>query len=138
MVKTFIRRLDGAHGRNWPGVVILNPDAPLPAATWAQEAWEAEYKLNPINLIRTRLSRSARRAMEITSHEIEVQAAHAVYGRDRAQYRLAEARAMQRGYDGLFGGMTPEDIAARMALEAPEAFEWVRDNLNRIRRYTAI
>ena len=138
MVVTLIRKLDGANGRNWPGLVILSPHAPYPAATWAQEAWEAEYKMNPIRLLRVKLDRSVLREMEIMGHEVEAQAAAIVYGRDAERYRTNEARAMIRGYDGLFAGVSAEDLADRMKDCAPEASRWVRRNLDDIRKYRTV
>jgi hypothetical protein len=28
--------LKSANGRNWPGIVVIHPDAPFKAAVWAQ------------------------------------------------------------------------------------------------------
>lgn len=71
---TILKRLKGANGRNWPGYVQIDPGAPMRAAVWAQEAWESRHKLNPVNLLRSRLSLRHRRRMEIMGHEVEVQA----------------------------------------------------------------
>ena len=129
---TLTRRLKGANGRNWPGLVLLDPDAPLRAAVWAQEAYEARYKLNPINLIRVRVSKRARREMEIMSHEIEAHAAAVVYARSLAAHRWAEAKAMRDGYDGLFASMPTAAIVEAMAARRTEAARWVRRNLRKI------
>lgn len=129
------RALTGAHGRNWPGLVILDPAAPLPAAILAQEAWEAIYKLNPFALLVTRLSRSARRRMEIMGHEVEVQAAVLIYGKVASAYRGAEARSMRAGYDGLFAGMGEARIVAAMESVSDEANRWVRRNVHKIERW---
>ena len=129
---TLTRSLRGANGRNWPGLVLLDPDAPLRAAVWAQEAYEARYKLNPVNLIRVRFSKRARREMEIMSHEIEAHAAAVIYARPLAAYRRAEAAAMRSGYDGLFASMPPDAIYEAMADRAAEAARWVRRNLRKI------
>ena len=129
---TLTRRLKGANGRNWPGLVLLDPDAPLRAAVWAQEAYEARYKLNPINLIRVRFSKRARREMEIMSHEIEAHAAAVVYARSLAAYRRAEAAAMRAGYDGLFASMPTAAIVEAMTARRTEAARWVRRNLRKI------
>ena len=125
----------GANGTNWPGFVILDPDAPQPAAVWAQEAYEALHKLNPFNLILTRLSRSARREMEIMSHEIEVQAAVAVYGDTEGARRLREAGSMARGYKGLFSIMGERGVEQAMAACADDARRFVRRHRKQIERY---
>lgn len=129
------RRLKGANGRNWPGFVVLNPDAPLPAAVLAQEAWEAMHKLNPVNLVRVRFSKRARRRMEIMGHEVEVQAAAIVYGKDRHDYRVAEVYRMRGGYDGLFDGLTRSQMRAAMEAQSDEANRWVRRNLELLERW---
>lgn len=125
---TIIRPIDGANGRNWPGVVVINPAARYPAAVWAQEAFEAEYRLNPINWWRVHTSNAAWQDM----------AAVAVYGVNATSYRLAEASAMHRGYDGRLAHLTPEVIAARMSDVSPQAARWVSRNLDRIKRYTEV
>ena len=129
---TLTRSLRGANGRNWPGLVLLDPDAPLRAAVWAQEAYEARYKLNPINLIRVRLSKRARREMELMGHEIEAHAAAVVYARSLPAYRRAEATAMRDGYDGLFSAVPAAAIVEAMAARGTEAARWVRRNLRKI------
>ena len=129
------RRIDSANARNWPGLVVMHPDCPLPAAVLAQEAVEAIAKLNPVTLTRTRLSAPYRRQMEVWSHEHEVQAAALIYGRDVARYRAAEAERMVAGYDGLFAGISPEWVAYRMASHSDEANRWVRRNRNWLERW---
>ena len=132
---TLTRSLRGANGRNWPGLVLLDPDAPLRAAVWAQEAYEARHKLNPLNLIRVRFSKRARREMEIMSHEIEAHAAAVFYARSLAAYRRAEAAAMRAGYDGLFASMPTAAIVEAMAARGTEAARWVRRNREKIERW---
>lgn len=135
---TIIRPIDGANGRNWPGVVVINPAARYPAAVWAQEAFEAEYRLNPVNWWRVSTSKTAWQDMQILSHEIETLAAVAVYGVSATSYRLTEASAMHRGYGGRLAHLTPEFIAARMSDVSPQAARWVSRNLDRIKRYTEV
>lgn len=125
----FKRRLKNANGRNWPGIVVINPDAPYPAAVLAQEWWEAMHKLNPLNLLRVLLSSSARRKMEIMGHETEVQAAAELYGLDALDYRRKEARAMKSGYDGLFGAIPVDEIEQGMRDRSGEALAWVTKRL---------
>ena len=107
---TLTRSLRGANGRNWPGLVLLDPDAPLRAAVWAQEAYEARYKLNPINLIRVRLSKRARREMELMGHEIEAHAADLErLGADWAPLRKLARTCLQDavdiGFEDYLGGV---------------------------------
>lgn len=136
MFPIVIRRpVKGANARNWPGLVILDPEARFPAAIVAQEAWEAIYKLNPFTLLVTRLSRSARRRMEIMGHEVEVQAAALIYGKVASAYRGAEARSMHAGYDGLFAGHSVIRIEAAMEAVSDEANRWVRRNIQKIERW---
>ncbi|MDP5307923.1 hypothetical protein [Paracoccus spongiarum] len=130
------RRLDGANARNWPGLVLLDPDARLPAAVLAQEAWEAMHKANPVNLLRTRLSATARREMEVMGHECEVQAACLIYDRDPAEYRVAEADRMKRGYDGLFAAVTRAQLRAAMEARSDEARRWVRQHRDRLEEWS--
>ena len=132
---TLTRRLKGANGRNWPGLVLLHPDAPRRAAVWAQEAWEAMRKLNPINLVKVRLSRRARRRMEVMGHEVEVQAAALVYGLSASTYRVAEAARMRTGYDGLFAAVSAPQLVAAMEAVSDDASRWVRRNRNAIERW---
>lgn len=132
---TILKRLSGANGRNWPGYVQLDPDAPLRAAVWAQEAWESMYKMNPMNLLRVRLSRKYRRRMEIMGHEVEVQAAAMVYGISASKYRMDESGSMKNGYNGLFDSMSRTQLIAAMEAVAPDAARWVRRNRGRIERW---
>lgn len=132
---TRLKAIRGANARNWPGFVLLDPDAPYRAAVWAQEAWESRYKLNPVNLIRSRLSRRYRRRMEIMGHEVEVQAAAQVYGRPARSYRTAEAARMRAGYDGLFDGLTAAQLIEAMLSVSADATRWVRRNRKSIERW---
>lgn len=127
------RELVGANATNrWPGIITLDPDAPDRAAIWAQEAYEVQRKLNPAGLALVRLDTSQRRDMELTSHEIETQAAVRLYGRDEAAYRAKEARSLHGGYDGIFAGMTPAQLEAAMRDRTPEARAWVDRHIKRI------
>ncbi|MFV0383862.1 hypothetical protein [Paracoccus sp. (in: a-proteobacteria)] len=130
----FLRPLRGAHGRNWPGIAVIDPDAPHREAVAAQEIWEAGHKMNPVNLIPVLISRKARRRMEIMGHEVEVQAAALILGRDQTRYRAAEIAAMKRGYGGLFDAMSNRDLRMAMAARSAEARKWVRTNRARLMR----
>lgn len=135
MLPFLIRRsLDDAHGRNWPGVAVVDPAAPQPAAVAAQELWEAAYKLNPVHALRVRLSDSARRDMEIMGHECEVQAAVMIYNDKEAPRRQREAEAMRRGYHGLFGRMTVPQIVAALERRSAEARRFVESSRARLVR----
>lgn len=130
---TIERDLDGRNAVNrWPGVITMDPDTPDRAAVWAQEAYEVERKQHPFGLALVRLDTSQRRDMELTSHEVETQAAVRVYGRDETAYRSKEARSLNGGYDGIFDGMTVVRIEAAMRARTPEARAWVEDHLAQI------
>lgn len=129
------RPLDGANGRNWPGLVILDPRAAYPAAVAAQEVWESRHKLNPLNLLRVRLSKSAQRAMELMGHEVEVQAVARFYDGNPAMHRRSEARAMLRGYGGLFRDWSETRLIGEMERRTVKAARWVSDNRQTLRRY---
>ena len=134
-VYTKLVKIDGANGRNWPGVVHLDPEAPYRAAVWAQEAYEAVHKLNPVNMLRSQLSKRHQRRMELMSHEIEVQAARIVYAKNSSAYRLREVMSLQRGYDGLFADITQVQIEHMMLANQDAANRWVRQNLKQIKEW---
>lgn len=129
------RRLTGRNARNWPGLVILGKGIRYPAAVCAQEVYESRWKLNPVNLLRRAVSKSARRDMEIMGHEIEVQSAARIYGAAEGAYRAKEAAAMIRGYDGLFKGFSAGGLEAAMAAKADQARRWVSRNIRLIEEY---
>ncbi|MDB6179017.1 hypothetical protein PAF17_16110 [Paracoccus sp. Z330] len=136
MLPVIIRRkLKGANGRNWPGFVVLNPDAPMPAAVLAQEVWESRHKLNPFTLLKTVLSDRAKRRMELMGHEVEVQAAILIYDSNAVRHRNREAAAMKAGYDGIFAGYSIADIQSGMSAQSDEARRWVRKNMKRLERF---
>lgn len=122
------RRVKGANAKNWPGLVLIHPDCPLPAAVLAQEAWESRHKMNPVNLVQTLFSTRARRRMEVMGHECEVQAAALIYGKDANAYRYAEAKRMSAGYGSLFKGMSVDSLMAAMAYHGEKAGPWVCRN----------
>lgn len=135
---TIKRRLDGRNGLNGPGFVVIDPDAPYPAAVWAQEAWESQHRLtNPVNWIATmwpfrKIDPSPTRRMEIMGHEVEVQAAVLIYGVDANWYRDSEARAMRRGYGGLFSSTPLDDLIEAMKARSDDARQWVRRHRSQI------
>lgn len=67
-----------------------------------------------------------RRALELWGHEVEVQAAVALYGASEGEYRAKEAMGMWRGYSGLFSGMTLAEVDRAMVKRGPAAERRVR------------
>lgn len=132
---TFRRKLSGRNARNWPGVIFLGKGIARPAAVYAQEAYEAQHKLNPINLFLVMFSRSAKRRMEYMGHEIEVQVCARLYSQTAHDARMREAETMQRGYSGLFRRMTVPEIYERMASRSGDARDWVDAHIEQIRGY---
>ncbi len=137
---TFIRKIDGANGRNWPGIVHLDPRAKWPAAVWAQEAWESLIKMHPAGLLRRTVSsgdvkRKMRRAREIIGHEVEVQAARVIYGLRVEDYRYREARAQRRGNGGIFDGYPVSDLVDAMKNHSEYASRFVSRYRRRIEKY---
>lgn len=136
MIPVIIKRdLKGANARNWPGLVIIDPDCPRPAAVLAQEWRESLFKLNPLNLIRTRISKSARRNMEIMGHATEVAAEALIYGASEAAALQREAQAMRRGYGNLFEDWTVADLKAAMVWERHDAHAWVKARIDKLERW---
>jgi hypothetical protein len=72
--------LKGANGRNWPLLVIMDPEAPYPLAVLAQELYEAEYKVNPLQPNLHPSQARAHGSWSLRGHEVEVQAAVRLYG----------------------------------------------------------
>lgn len=131
----FRKDLKGANGRNWPGLVILGKNIERPAAIFAQEAYEARHKLNPINLFRRLTSKESRRRMEYMGHEIEVQVCARLYGQPEAQARFREAEAMRRGYGGIFSHMAVGQLETVMQARSGAARAWVHKHIKHIERY---
>lgn len=127
--------LKGANGRNWPGFVILGKKIERPAAIFAQEAYEARHKLNPISLFRRLTSKESRRRMEYMGHEIEVQVCARLYGQPEVQARFREAEAMRRGYGGLFSHMSLRELETEMQARSGAARSWVQKHIKHIERY---
>lgn len=128
---TIWKKPKDSNATNWPGVVRIDPDHPLKAAIWAQEAYEARFKLNPIAFIRSRLPKG-KREMELMGHEIEVQAAHLVYGADKQKVRRDESERLHHGYGGLFKRYTPAEIRIEMRLNSAKAKAWVKKHADKI------
>jgi hypothetical protein len=123
------KHLKDANGRNSILYVQMDPDAPMYKAVLAQEIYECLYKVNPINLIRSRTTKG-QREMELMGHEVEVQAAVMLYGVKEAQYRRAEASAMQGWYE-CFKGMELPEIVDGMMDKTNAAQSWVAKNQTR-------
>lgn len=128
------RRIDGANGRNWPGVVMLDPDAPYRAAVLAQEWFEAVHKLNPWHMFRVAVSDNARRHMEIIGHEMEVHAASEIYRAPINKYRWKEAARMKTGYDGLFDQYSTAGLVYAMK-QHTWCRRWVMQRLGKLWEY---
>lgn len=121
-------KLDGANGRNWPLLVVMDPDAAAYKAVLAQEIWESIHKTNPINLLKTRSGKGAQE-LELMGHEIEVQVAVLLYGVKEHEYRKREAESM-KGYPQFKGWETP-DIVDGMMDKTNAAQSWVAKNQTR-------
>lgn len=129
------KSLEGANGRNWPGLVLIDPNAREPAAVFAQELYESRHKMNPVNLLRRTFDDDHRRDMEIMGHEVEVQAAVLLYGAQESVRRYNEATSIQRGYGKLFRHMTVDQIVAAMRGRRNKALAFVLDNRRAIERH---
>ena len=129
------RNIKGANGRNWPGYVILGKGIARPAAVFAQEMFEAQHKLNPVNLFLGLASKRHKRAMEFMGHEIEVQVCALLYNQTAHDARMREAGTMQRGYSGLFRQMTVSEIYEQMTQRSGDARDWVDAHIEQIRSY---
>lgn len=137
MILAFTRNVDHiadhVNARNWPGFILMRRGLDYRAAIWAQEAYEATYKLNPWVLLRYRWSRSLRQAMEIMGHAVETAAAERLYQADVKRYRRNEARAL-RWYDD-FSGESEPDIERQLLDAHDEAAQWVERHLGRITQH---
>lgn len=125
------RSIDGANGRNSVMSVKIAQelDDKNRIAVLAHELYEARYKTNLLRGAWVRLSKGARRKMEIMGHEIEVQA----FDGNRAERRMSEAKAMHRHYEGLFSNSTPEQIYDLMFNKSSAARSWIGDHRSRIK-----
>lgn len=129
------RRIDAANARNWPGFVVMHPDCPLPAAVLAQEWREAMFKLNPVNLIATRISKRAMRRMEVMGHATEIAAEVLIYGGDEGAAMDREIAAMRRGYSGLFADVPVVPLKYALTAAQPDARRWVKARRKRLERW---
>jgi len=121
------------NARNWPGVVLMRRGIRNPGAVWAQEAYEAGWKLWPWNLMRRLFSREAQRRLETRGHEIEVQAAVMLHGADPDSYRAREALDMAAGYPA-FEGVPAAMVFDQMRAQDEWAARWVSRRAAKIRR----
>lgn len=131
-----VRDLEGAYGSNTVTKITIDPDAPCPRATYAQELYEARAKRNPVVGIGKRFDSSIHRQMEVEGHEVETQAAVRFCGAHEHTYRQSEAEVMQNGYGGLFRDMSIIEIEARMQEFTEEANKWInahRVSLSKLR-----
>ena len=119
---------EGVNARNWPGVIHIDPDCERIGSVWAQERYEAGWKLNPWNLLRFRFSKETRIEMELMGHEVEVQAALMFYGRDPKIVRFAEAHALLTEYRDFKGFSTVNEIVTELEDRKPAAERWIADH----------
>ena len=130
-----ITDLDGRNARNNAFRIQIDPDADCRPAVYAQELYEALLKRDPVAALEVKLDSSHRRQMEITGHEIEVQAAVSHCDADEAGYRASEAQTMHRGYDGLFRKMPAPAIEAAMLARKDKAARFIRDHRAEIEKH---
>ena len=128
------KQLKGRNAYNRGGYVVMDPDAKPYAAIWAQECYEAMYKLNPVNSIPMLFSNEPKREMEILSHEIEVQVAGWLYGKNMEQYRWVEAQRMVRGYESLFSKYAVDSLVRMMKYKTYFAKKWISKHEKAIKR----
>jgi len=124
-----------SNARNWPGYILIKRGIKHSAAVWAQEFYEAQLKLNPVNTLKVVFSSDFRRDMEIMGHEIEVQAAVAIYDVNEEVYRSKEARDLTRYDEFRDKKMTREQVYALMENVRLEARKFVKQNMKEIRQH---
>jgi len=79
---------------------------------WLQE-W-IEFRLKHTPLLFIWFWKPWKRRMEIFTHECEVQANTMFFGANEDYYRLAKAKVIHRGYDGIFKGMSQSQVYQAM------------------------
>ena len=119
---------EGFNAKNWPGVIHIDYDCERIGSVWAQERYEAGWKLNPWNLLRFIFSKKARIKMELMGHEVEVQTAALFYGRNAKIVRFAEAHALITAYDDFDEFNNVDEVVVAMEKLKPEAERWVDDH----------
>jgi len=138
------RRLKRGNGRNWPGVFFVDPDAPCPAAVWAQELYEARRKWRslpwalPLMVVGRIVPRLAawERDLELMGKEIEVQAERRLSALDADGERLArlrEARSLVQHYRA-FRGWGIDRVLVAMLDRRGDARRWVEADWDAIQR----
>lgn len=126
---------ENTNAKNWPGFVLMTRRLPYSAAIWAQEAYEATLKLNPIVFLRMLFdSKNMRQYMEIRGHEIEVQAAIKFYGASEYSYRNSEVQALKRYYPE-FKDRSLDWIENEMYAVSDWAKDWVENHSKQIEKY---
>lgn len=115
-----VAKLKMGNAVNYPFCIIQSRNIDCPGAVLLQERFEYGYRAKrgwlPIG----------KRKMELLSHEIEVQAAALIYGKDPAAYRLKEVNVMH-SYDHIYG-MTDEEIENGMKAMTGEALDWIESH----------
>ena len=123
------------NARNWPWMILIDPDIEYRAAVWAQEYAEARMKWNPLTLIRLIFKRKeAVRDIELFGHEVEVQAAGYIYHSNMTSYRRQEVQALKYAYKE-FDNVPLAAIDRDMRKLSVKALAFVMDHLNKIEKW---
>lgn len=135
---TFERDLSGRNASNNPFWIVLAKGLIYRAAIWAQEFYEYRCKINLIFVFILIATKAAgitvfQRRLEISGHEVEVQAAVELYDEDEETYRQNEAYGMSQHYDA-FKGMSVPEIEQLMKAQSTKAKRFVRCHGKRIRK----
>ena len=109
-----------ANASNFVFVVFQRTDVQCPKAILSQELFEANTVNSLIAIIKYSVSKRAKQLREVLSHEIETQAAAALYSVDIDEYRKREAQTMVAGYD-FFKSCTAERIEKEMKKVSEQA-----------------
>jgi len=125
-----------ANARNWPGLILMTPDMRYRAAIWAQEAFEATAKLNPLVLFSFPFRKKLRQDLEVCGQAMEIAAAERIYFVDTNRYRRQQARDLVRLYKD-FEGMSEKHVESWLEDMHAPAKEWVEKHLKRILKHTA-
>lgn len=136
---TFRTALLTRNGRNWPGLILLHDDLPVPGAVWAQEYYEARQAwlllpVHPLLILVGRINPKwafYERWREIMGHEVEVWAEAALTGASTVTIRQREARDLA-AYPA-FAGWSPDKISALMQARSGDAQRFVRKHMDKIR-----
>lgn len=138
MLPIYTKKVDklSSNARNWPFFIKLKKGLSYPAAVWAQEAYESQYKMNPFNLFKFLFSDEEKRKVELMGHEIEVQVARIIYDdQNEDVYRYLEAIIMRNGYGGLFNKYSVSEIELLMQKNRQKAINFVIKHFIQIEKW---